>query len=99
MIIVTRPGISELQLDAIREAVERAGLQTHLSRGEHRTILGCIGDERMLAEVGLANLPGVESVIPILKPYRQVAREFRAEPTIVQVGDSAGAAFGGEAIA
>ena len=45
MIIVTKPGITESQLDAIREAVERAGLQTHLSRGEHRTILGCIGDE------------------------------------------------------
>jgi 3-deoxy-7-phosphoheptulonate synthase len=99
MIIITRPGVTESQLDGIREAVEKAGLQTHLSRGEHRTIVGCIGDERKLAEVGLSNLPGVESVIPILKPYRQVAREFRAESTIVQVGNSAGAAFGGNAIA
>lgn len=99
MIIITKPGITERQLDGIREAVERAGLQTHLSRGEHRTIVGCIGDERMLAEVGLTSLPGVESVIPVLKPYRQVAREFRAEETIVQVGDGAGGAIGGNAIA
>ncbi len=99
MIIVTRPGITELQLDAIREAVERAGLQTHLSRGEHRTILGCIGDERMLSEVPLATLPGVESVIPILKPYRQVARDFRAEATIVTVGEGVGASIGGNALA
>ncbi len=89
MIIVTRPHITDAELDAIREAVERAGLQTHLSRGEHRTIVGYIGDERMLAEVGLATLAGVESVIPVLKPYRQVAREFRAYPTIVVVGAGA----------
>jgi 3-deoxy-7-phosphoheptulonate synthase len=99
VIIITKPGVTESQLDGIREAVERAGLQTHLSRGQHRTIVGCIGDERRLAEVGLATLPGVESVIPVLKPYRQVAREFRAEPTIVSVGDAAGASFGGNAIA
>ena len=99
MIIVTRPHITDAELDAIREAVERAGLQTHLSRGEHRTIVGCIGDERMLAEVGLATLAGVESVIPVLKPYRQVAREFRADPTIVVVGEGAGAAIGGNELA
>jgi 3-deoxy-7-phosphoheptulonate synthase len=99
VIIITKPGVTESQLDGIREAVERAGLQTHLSRGQHRTIVGCIGDERRLAEVGLATLPGVESVIPVLKPYRQVAREFRAEPTIVSVGDAPGASFGGDAIA
>jgi 3-deoxy-7-phosphoheptulonate synthase len=99
MIIVTTPGTTESQLDAIREAVERAGLQTHLSQGEHRTIVGCIGDERRLADTGIATLPGVESVIPVLKPYRQVAREFRAAPTVVGVGDAAGARFGGDTIA
>ena len=98
MIIVTRPGITETELDRIREAVERAGLQTHLSRGEHRTILGCIGDERMLSEVPIATLPGVESVIPILKPYRQASREFRADATIVTVGEAAGAAIGGNTL-
>ncbi|MDA1081852.1 MAG: 3-deoxy-7-phosphoheptulonate synthase [Gemmatimonadetes bacterium] len=99
MIIVTRPHVTDPELDAIREVVERAGLQTHLSRGEHRTIVGCIGDERMLAEVGLSTLPGVESVIPVLKPYRQVAREFRADPTVVVVGEGEGASIGGNQLA
>ncbi len=99
MIVITTPSVTDLQLDSIREAVERAGLRTHLSRGTHRTIIGCIGDERRLADVGLASLPGVESVIPVLKPYRQVAREFRADPTLVQVGDGPNAVFGGRAIA
>ncbi|HVZ47224.1 MAG TPA: 3-deoxy-7-phosphoheptulonate synthase [Gemmatimonadaceae bacterium] len=99
MIIITRSGVTDAQLDGIREVVERAGLQTHLSRGTQRTIIGCIGDERKLAEVGLASVPGVESVIPVLKPYRQVAREFRADPTIVSVGDAPGAAFGSTELA
>src|SRR5581483_9612155 len=99
MIIITAPHVTDAQLDGIREAVERAGLRTHLSRGTHRTIIGCIGDERRLADAGLASLPGVESVIPVLKPYRQVSREFRADPTVVRVGDAPGAAFGGDALA
>ena len=53
----------------------------------------------MLSEVPLATLPGVESVIPILKPYRQVARDFRAEATIVTVGEGEGASIGGNALA
>ena len=53
MIIITRPDISDAELDHIRERVESAGLHTHLSRGEQRTIIGCIGDEARLAEVPL----------------------------------------------
>ena len=47
MIIVTRANITEAELDHIRERIEAAGLKTHLSRGERRTIVGCIGDEAL----------------------------------------------------
>ena len=69
MIIITRPDISDDELDHIRERIESAGLHTHLSRGEHRTIIGCIGDETRLQEIPLRSIPGVESVLPVLKPY------------------------------
>ena len=48
MIIITRPDITDDELDHLRERIEAAGLHTHLSRGEHRTIIGCIGDETRL---------------------------------------------------
>jgi 3-deoxy-7-phosphoheptulonate synthase len=99
MIIVTRKGISDAELDAIRERVERLGMRTHLSRGEERTIVGCIGDESLLQEVSLLSLPGVESVTPVLKPYKLAAREFAAGDGVVRVGDAAGAAIGGREIA
>ncbi len=99
MIIITRPGITDPELDTIRERVETLGMRTHISRGEHRTIVGCIGDERLLQEVSLLSLPGVESVTPVDKPFKLAAREFVADRSIVRVGDGAGAAVGGRELA
>jgi 3-deoxy-7-phosphoheptulonate synthase len=96
MIIITRPDISDDELDHIRERVEAAGLHTHLSRGEHRTIIGCIGDEARLMELPLRSLPGVESVLPVLKPYKRASREFSVDRTVVRVGERA--SIGGDAI-
>lgn len=89
MIIITRPDITDNQLDHLRERIEAAGLHTHLSRGEHRTIIGCIGDEARLQELPLLSIPGVESVLPILKPYKLASREFVVNRTIVRVGENA----------
>jgi 3-deoxy-7-phosphoheptulonate synthase len=81
MIIVTRPGVTEKELDHIRERVESLGLRTHVSRGESRTIVGCIGDEDLLSHVPLLALPGVEAVHRVMRPYKLAARDFHAEPT------------------
>ena len=89
MLIVTTPDVTAAQLDRIREHVEAAGLRTHVSRGEHRTIIGCIGEDARLAEDGLAAMPGVESVTPVLKPYKLASREFAAGRTRVRLGDGA----------
>ncbi len=99
MIIVTRPGITDAELDHIRERVELLGLQTHVSRGEQRTIIGCIGDEAPLREAALLSLPGVESVTPVLKPYKLASREFCASSSTVRVGDGVGSVIGGQALA
>ena len=104
MIIITRPHITDAELDAIRERIEQRGMRTHLSRGVERTIIGCIGDESLLAAVPRRSLPGVEDVVPVLKPYKLASREFAAMPTVVRAGDDGArgglvAAFGGEALA
>ncbi|HVX41844.1 MAG TPA: 3-deoxy-7-phosphoheptulonate synthase [Gemmatimonadaceae bacterium] len=99
MIIVTRPNVTDAEIDHIRERIEAVGMRTHLSRGEQRTIIGCIGDESLLEELPLRSLPGVESVTPVLKPYKLASREFAADRTIVRVGGRESAAtFGGESI-
>src|SRR4051812_50030195 len=95
MIIITRPHVTDAEVDHIRERIEMLGLRTHLSRGEARTIIGCIGDEALLQEAALLSIPGVESVTPVMKPYKLAWREFSAGPTVVQVGDRAATRIGG----
>ncbi len=95
MIIVTRKGVTDSELDHIRERVESLGLRTHLSRGESRVIIGCIGDEGRLTEVPLLSIPGVETVHPVMKPYKLAARAFAAEPTRIPLG---AAEVGGEEV-
>jgi len=95
MIIITRPGVTDAEVDRIRERVEELGLRTHISRGAHRTIIGCIGDEALLQDAALLSLPGVESVTPIMKPYKLASLEFGGGPSSVRVGDSNSAVLGG----
>jgi 3-deoxy-7-phosphoheptulonate synthase len=99
MIIITRPNITEDQLDHIREHVEALGLRTSVTRGEKQTIIGCIGDDDLLRDAALLRLPGVESVMPVMKPYKLAAREFLGESSRVRVGDGAGAVVGGNQLA
>ena len=95
MIIVAAKGITAEQLDRIRERVEGLGFRTHVSIGESRTIIGCIGDEARLAHVPLLSIPGVDSVHPVMRPYKLAARDFAADRTTrVPVGDRL---FGGKA--
>ncbi|MBI4520125.1 MAG: 3-deoxy-7-phosphoheptulonate synthase [Gemmatimonadetes bacterium] len=87
MIIVTRKDVSEEEIDHIRERIEGLGLRTHVSRGESRTVIGCIGDEERLEEIPLLAIPGVEQVLPVLRPYKLASREFTADPTRIALGD------------
>jgi 3-deoxy-7-phosphoheptulonate synthase len=99
MIIITRPNITPAELDHIREHIESLGLRTSVTRGERQTIIGCIGDDDLLREAPLLQLPGVESVTPVMKPYKLAAREFVGESSRVRVGDGASAVVGGRELA
>lgn len=85
MIIVMRPDHQEEDLARVVRRLEDVGLRAHLSKGEHRTIIGAIGDERVLREVPIESFPGVESALPILKPYKLVSREFKPENTVIPI--------------
>src|SRR5207244_9540015 len=86
MIIVLRPGSSDQQIDHVVERIQELGFKAHLSRGEHRTIIGVIGDESKLQAEPLQAIPGVEQVLPILKPFKLASREFNKRDTVVPVG-------------
>jgi 3-deoxy-7-phosphoheptulonate synthase len=96
MIIVTRAGVTPDEIDHIRERVEALGLRTHISVGDQRTIIGCVGDEARLAEVPLLSVPGVEAVHAVLKPYKLASREFSVGETRIPFGRTE---IGGEGFA
>ena len=95
MIIVMRPDHHDEDLERIVRRLEDMGLKTHISKGEQRTIVGAIGDERVLAEIPVESFPGVEKTLPILKPYKLVSREFKPDNTVVSID---GLEFGGPQI-
>src|SRR5579863_2798786 len=86
MIIVLRPNSTPEQIEHVIERIHELGLKPHLSRGEHRTIIGVIGDENKLQAEPLQAIPGVEQVLPIMKAFKLASREFNKKDTVVQVG-------------
>lgn len=85
MIVVLKPGLTQDEIHKVVERIESFGLRAHLSEGKERTIIGAIGDERLLADQTLESFPGVERVLPILKPYKLVSREFQKADTVIDV--------------
>jgi len=87
MMIVMQEGATEDQIAAVIERIEAAGARAHPSRGEFVTVIGAIGDDREItASLSLEGEPGVEKVVPILKPFKLVSREFRGEDAVIEVG-------------
>lgn len=91
-----------MQKQAAPEAVERVigfirsrGLQEHISRGEERTIIGAVGDERVFHPNDLESLPGVERAIRVLNEWRIISRETQPESSVITVR---GVSFGGGAM-
>ncbi|MGQ9755518.1 MAG: 3-deoxy-7-phosphoheptulonate synthase, partial [Desulfotomaculales bacterium] len=87
MVIVMAHNATEADIEAVVKKIELLGFRVHLSRGEERTIIGIIGDERRLAGVALEAFPGVEAVLPILQPFKLASRIMREEGTVIQIGD------------
>lgn len=92
MIIVLKPEASSEHTERLLARITAAGLKALHMPGSERVVLGALGDERILADLHLEGDPMVESVKPILAPYKLVSRELHPHDTIVRIG---GVAIGG----
>ncbi|MBN2028457.1 MAG: 3-deoxy-7-phosphoheptulonate synthase, partial [Actinobacteria bacterium] len=92
MVIVLHEDASEKDIEELVAVLHEVGAEAHVSRGEFRTVIGVIGDRERVMQMPFEAYPAVEKVVPIMKPYKLVSREFRGEPTVVTVG---GATIGG----
>ena len=95
MIIVMSPSAREDDIERVVRRIEELGFKPHVSKGVELTTIGVIGDERKMLREQFSTLPGVDNVIPIIKPYRYVSRDVKPQDTIVNV---AGVEIGGREI-
>src|SRR6266705_466823 len=92
MIVVMKMKASEEQIEGVLARIRELGFTPHLSRGEERTIIGIVGDDRRVAEAGMFGaLPGVAECIRVLKPFKLASRDFAPQSTVVEVGEAGNA--------
>jgi 3-deoxy-7-phosphoheptulonate synthase len=88
MIIVMNKNATQEQIQGIVGWIEEQGYRAHLSKGEERTIVGVIGNDRPLDPDPIGRLDGVENVVPILAPYKLASRDMQPEPTRIPLSDT-----------
>ena len=85
MIVVMKSDASVKETSSIIKKVQELGFEPHLSKGEKKTIVGIVGNGKKVEPEVFLVLPGVESVVPILKPFKLASREFKKESTIIPI--------------
>ena len=94
MMIVMKETATEDQVQAVIGRIESVGAHAHPSRGEEVTVIGAVGDREHIARLELEGSPGVDRVVPILKPYKLASAQIRHDqPSVLTIG---GRRIGGE---
>jgi len=96
MLIVMRHGAPESDIRRVAETIEEMGYQARPMPGKQRTTVGLVGNDGRVDASRLAALPSVQEIIHVTKPYKQVSREWKSEPTIVRL--PGGLTIGGDEV-
>jgi 3-deoxy-7-phosphoheptulonate synthase len=97
MMIVMKETATEQEIGAVIEKIESAGALAHPIKGARLTVIGAIGDVEQdvnIESLGLEGQPGVDRVVPILKPYKLASAQIRhGERSVLDID---GRKIGGE---
>ena len=85
LLIVMGASATPDQTEHVLARLQEAGVDARVTRGRESTVIGAIGERELLATLPLEGYPGVEQVLPILKPYKLVSREVSPDPTVIDV--------------
>jgi 3-deoxy-7-phosphoheptulonate synthase len=96
MLIVMRHGAPEEDIQRVAQTIEEMGYQARPMPGKQRTTVGLVGNDGRVDASRLAALPGVQEVIHVTKPYKQVSREWKPESTVVRL--PSGLSIGGDEV-
>lgn len=85
MLVVMQPAANAADIERVCDEIVRQGFKPLPMPGETRTAIGLLGDDAQVDWSYIEALPGVASVLIVQKPYRQAAREWKPESTIVEI--------------
>jgi 3-deoxy-7-phosphoheptulonate synthase len=91
MLIIMKSNHQQKNVEAVVEKVKALGYIAHLIPGEHSLAIGVTGNPGSLDPESFNSLEGVKEAIPVTKPYKLAAREFKSGRTEFSVG---GVTFG-----
>ncbi len=86
MLIVMHHKAGQKQIEAVVQAVEKLGLKAAPIPGSERTAIGVLGNKGYVDDSTIRELPGVQQIIHVSKPYKLVSRDFHPKPTLVRIG-------------
>jgi 3-deoxy-7-phosphoheptulonate synthase len=96
MLIVMRHGAVEEEIQRVVATIEEMGYQARPMPGKQRTTVGLVGNDGRVDGSRLAALPGVQEILHVTQPYKQVSREWQPESTVVRL--AGGLSVGGDEV-
>ena len=98
MLVVMQANATEDQVRAVCQKIEAMGYRAHSIPGAQRTAIGITGNQGEIEQGTLEEMPGVQELIPVSKPYKLVSRDLKQENTLLTFADS-DATIGGSGLA
>jgi 3-deoxy-7-phosphoheptulonate synthase len=98
MLVVMQAQATEDQVRAVCQRIESLGYRAHSLRGAQRTAIGITGNQGEVETGTLEEMPGVQEVIRVSKPYKLVSRDVKADNTVIKFPGSS-ATIGGAGLA
>src|SRR4030081_3510530 len=98
MLVVMQAHASEEQVRAVCQKIEKLGYRAHAMPGAQRTAIGITGNKGEVEQGTLEEMPGVQEVIKVSKPYKLVSRDLKQENTVIRFAGTE-ATIGGPGLA
>ncbi len=94
MLVVMNHGAPDEDIQRVVDTIEDMGYGARPIPGKQRTAVGLVGNDGRVDAGRLQALPNVQQVIEVTRPYKQVSREWRPEPTVITLDN--GTRIGGD---
>ncbi|MGB7132733.1 MAG: 3-deoxy-7-phosphoheptulonate synthase, partial [Candidatus Sulfotelmatobacter sp.] len=98
MLVVMKAQATDEQVRNVCEKIEKLGYRAHAMPGAQRTAIGITGNRGEVEQGSLEEMPGVQEVIKVSKPYKLVSRDVKDDNTVIRFAGTE-ATIGGPGLA